>query len=322
MVSENKNTSCIIPLCEWQEKVRRYREQVFPFTSNFRERRARRKPDPIYDFLFTYYPYSTRKLEVWHPGFGVILEAGNDAVSLRYRKDPAYRLGPDGLELDPQAVRPAQLRQLEWISSLSRAIAGRQPRLSCFGLHEWAMVYRANQIRHTAPLRLSSEQIAQTVETMPICCSHYDAFRFFTPEAVHLNVIQPRDDSRIELEQGGCIHANMDLYKWAFKLSPLISSDLLGACFFLAVDAREIDMRASPYDFSSQGFAPIKIETAEGRNEYRLAQQSIAQRAAVLRLKLIEAVDRLLAAKFFSECLRGDRNEVSGFTPGSTESVA
>lgn len=322
MLSENQNNSPVLRIFEWQEKVRRYREQVYPYTSDFRERRGRRKPDPIYDFLFTYYPYSTRKLEVWHPGFGTILEIGDDAVSLRYRKDPSYRLGQDGLELNPQAIRPAQIRQLEWIGSLSRAIAGRQPRLSCFGLHEWAMVYRSNEIRHAAPLRLSSAQIAQTVESMPICCSHYDAFRFFAPEAVRLNVIQPRDDSRIELEQGGCIHANMDLYKWAFKLSPLISSDLLGACFFLAVEAREIDMRASPYDFSSQGYAPIKIETEDGRREYRLAQQSIAQRAAELRLKLIEKVDQLLGADFISECLREKTNKRSEFTPGNTESTA
>ena len=58
-------------------------------------------------------------------------------------------------------------------------------------------------------------------------------------------------------EQPGCVHAGMDLYKWAAKLGPLIESSLLLDCFALAVDARVLDMRASPYDLRDFGFAPI-----------------------------------------------------------------
>ena len=56
----------------------------------------------------------------------------------------------------------------------------------------------------------------------------------------------------------------MDLYKHAFRLWPLVGSDLVADCFVLAWDVREVDMRASPYDFAAWGFAPIRIETAEG----------------------------------------------------------
>ena len=70
----------------------------------------------------------------------------------------------------------------------------------------------------------------------------------------------------------------MDCYKWAYKLGPLIDSELLMDCLELAADARELDMRASPYDLSDYGFAPIAIETPAGRAEYVRAQQDIAER--------------------------------------------
>ena len=48
----------------------------------------------------------------------------------------------------------------------------------------------------------------------------------------------------------GCVHAAMDLFKYAYQLYPFLSSDLLRDCLTLAVTARKIDMRASPYDVS------------------------------------------------------------------------
>ena len=90
------------------------------------------------------------------------------------------------------------------------------------------------------------------------------------------------------------MHAAMDCYKWAYKLGPLIDSGLLMDCLELAADARELDMRASPYDLSDYGFAPIAIETPAGRAEYVRAQQDIAQRAAPLRAALAERCDLLL----------------------------
>ena len=55
------------------------------------------------------------------------------------------------------------------------------------------------------------------------------------------------------LEQPACLHANMDVYKWAYKLLPLVDSTLVMDCFDLAWDARELDMRAAPYDIRDWG---------------------------------------------------------------------
>ena len=85
----------------------------------------------------------------------------------------------------------------------------------------------------------------------------------------------------------------MDLYKWAYKLAPLVDSDTVADCFALALDIRALDMRASPYDLVSLGYPPVRIETPEGRAEYAAAQRGFADRAAPLRHRLIAAIDAL-----------------------------
>jgi hypothetical protein len=76
----------------------------------------------------------------------------------------------------------------------------------------------------------------------------------------------------------------------------LIPSELVADCFDLAWDIRELDMRASPYDFSELGFAPVPIETPAGKQEYVAAQRSFAERGAPLRQRLVEECARLLEA--------------------------
>ena len=125
-------------------------------------------------------------------------------------------------------------------------------------------------------------------------CSHFDAFRFFTPSARPLNSLQPSRSEQIMLEQPGCLHATMDLYKWSFQLLPLVPSSVVARCFELARDVRELDMRASPYDLADLGYAPVRIETPEGKQEYAAAQRRFAQRGAPLRRRLIEECERLL----------------------------
>ena len=80
-------------------------------------------------------------------------------------------------------------------------------------------------------------------------------------------------------EQPGCLHATMDLYKHAFRLCPLVGSDLVADCFELAWDVRTVDMRAAPYDLAAWGLEPIRIETPEGKQEYAALQRSFADRA-------------------------------------------
>jgi hypothetical protein len=210
---------------------------------------------------------------------------------------------PDGVEwVDvPGGVgvaapgEPAK-RTAAWVAQLLDRTSSRPAQFGCFGLHEWAMVHRqpAEDVRHAAwPLRLGSEGTTQLVESLQVRCSHYDAFRFFTPSARPLNVLQPTRESQPELEQGGCLHANMDLYKWAYKLFPWVCAELVADCFDLARRVRVLDMRASPYDLSALGYEPVRIETAQGRAEYAAAQRAFAEEAAVLRGRLLEAVQRI-----------------------------
>jgi hypothetical protein len=88
----------------------------------------------------------------------------------------------------------------------------------------------------------------------------------------------------------------MDLYKHAFRLTPMVASNLVADCFELARDIRVLDMRASPYDLADLGFEPVRIETVEGKQEYAAAQQQFTDRAAPLRRRLAAECERLLAA--------------------------
>jgi hypothetical protein len=128
----------------------------------------------------------------------------------------------------------------------------------------------------------------------PLRCSHFDAFRFFSAEAAPRNAGAPSRATQQDWEQPGCLHANMDLYKWSYKLSPLIDSEMLLDCLELAAAAREIDMRASPYDLSGYGYTPIPVENAAGRAEYVRRQKAIATRAEPLRAGLLARCDLLL----------------------------
>ena len=150
-------------------------------------------------------------------------------------------------------------------------------------------------VRHPyLPLRLSLDDIAEFVDTQQIACSHFDAFRFFTKPARPLNNLQPERENRMELEQPGCVHVTMDLYKWAYKIYPWIDSELLTDAFELAIKARTIDMQASPYDMQNYGLPPIKIETAAGRLEYRNEQEKLSLKAEPIRLRIIEVYEKLL----------------------------
>ena len=111
-----------------------------------------------------------------------------------------------------------------------------------------------------------------------------------------MNKLQPTRTDVAHLEQRGCLHANMDLYKWAFKLSPFSPAELIADCFELARDIREVDMRASPYDLRALGFEPIPIETPGGRADYEHHQRAFAVRGEPLRVRLIALCERLLSA--------------------------
>jgi hypothetical protein len=68
-----------------------------------------------------------------------------------------------------------------------------------------------------------------------------------------------------------------------------VSAELIADAFELAWQARQLDMRASPYDLSALGFDPIPIETPAGKEEYVRGQRELAEAAVPLRQRLIAA---------------------------------
>lgn len=172
----------------------------------------------------------------------------------------------------------------------------RAANFGCYGMHEWAMVFGGHDVRHAeiAPLRLRQDQVDAFVKSRPMTCSHFDAFRFFAPDAKPMNRVQLQWSERHEREQPGCIHANMDLYRWAYTAMPWIGSDLLWHSFELAAELRVLDMQASPYDLSAMGFAPVRVETPDGREEYQRRQRELSERASVLREQLIDVVGTIV----------------------------
>lgn len=274
----------------WRGRAGAHRERMRRWTVPYRERKARRGRHPVQDFLFVYYSLSPARLEQWHPGIGTALRGADDLLG-----QPGYVADGDLVHLDPAALPDRLPRTAEFVRALVTATAGRAPRLNCFGLHEWAMVYRADKPRHDAvPLRLGAAGTDAVVESLPLRCTHHDAFRFFTPAAVPRNAGAPTRAGQVANDQPGCLHAAMDLYKWAYKLGPATPGELLADCFALAADVRVLDMRASPYDLADLGYPPVAIETPAGRTEYARAQADFADRAAPLRAALVSVCTSIL----------------------------
>ncbi|KUI20872.1 3-methyladenine DNA glycosylase [Mycobacterium sp. GA-1285] len=278
---------------DWSVREQAHQRRADAFCAPHRRRARCGEKHPVWDFLFTYYSLRPAKLRVWHPGFGVALAGGG---AHRFLGRTGYARGHDGVVVS-RGHLAARIDTVRFVGRLLRSTAARPARLNCFGLHEWAMVYRTPTVRHDrVPLRLGAAGTDAVVESMPLRCSHFDAFRFFTEPAAGRNAERLTRQGQVATEQPGCLHAAMDLYKWSFKLGPLVDSELVMDCLELAADARALDMRASPYDLREYGFEPIAIETPAGRAEYVRIQQTIAERAAPLRADLADRCERLLAA--------------------------
>ena len=263
------------------------------------DRRSRGEAHPVEDFLYTYYPFTPGQLSTWHPGAGVAVEAnttGADAAdsfvrTLAQRK--WYRTRDGLIEIDLDRWHEARGSGALFIRDLLERTLSREGTFGCFGLHEWAMVYRQDpdEVRHDqVPLRLTHAHTDRVVENHRIRCSHFDAFRFFTPEARPLNEHQPTRESMREWEQPGCLHGGMDLYKWAMKLTPIVPSEVVLDAFDLARDIRTLDMEASPYDVRDWGYGVVAIETPEGKAEYVRRQRAFAASGNEIRRDLIAAI--------------------------------
>ncbi|MES2310067.1 MAG: 3-methyladenine DNA glycosylase [Verrucomicrobiota bacterium] len=286
----------ILSKADWQNQRESYREQVSGWTVPHRERRFNQIKHPTRDFLFDYYSFRASLLERWSPGWGTtLLEASpSDFPGIE-----GWMTSENGIQLSLENFPAHRMDSFRWMIQFLKITLDRAPQYGCYGLHEWAMVYRIDQARHTGvPLRMSPDDLAAFVESQSLCCTHHDAFRFYTPEARPLNRHDASKANRFNLEQPGCIHVNMDLYKWAYKFYPWTPSQWILEAFELAMDARLIDMQASPYDLREWKIEPIRIETPEGKLEYIESQRRIHQKGIPLRQKLRDFyVDLLHAVK-------------------------
>lgn len=265
---------------EWRALAQQHRARATELLES-------RQHNEVEDFLWSYYRTRPVHLTVWHPGWGIELEDGWE-----YAERRGYRMVGEFASVDPAFVekhRPL----IDRIHHLLTSTASRSPKLGCFGMHEWAMVYRVPEVRHSLPLRFPSDQIAAVVDEVGVRCSHYDAFRFFTPQARPLNLIQPTRELQPALDQPGCIHANMDLLKWSLKLLPMIPSEIVMDAYLNARKLRLLDMQASPYDLRTLGLDPIKVETEQGRKEYQGRQADLAEESALLRARIVDACQRI-----------------------------
>jgi hypothetical protein len=282
----------VLTEAQWVERIALHQRRVSPWVRDRLERRSRAGKHAVYDFLFDYYPYSPNKLMTWHPGYGVILQGRPPAPVY---KQPPYEQVRGGVTAAITWLEP-RLPRLDLAIRLLQGITSRSPVTGCFALHEWAMVYglQQSEVRHPyLAMRVTPDEVRDTVNSLGLRCTHIDAYRFYTEEAKPLNATTPTRVTQPDEDQPGCLHAAMDTYKIAGWFSPLISSDLVADAFEVAATARELDMRASPYDVSELGLPAIPIETIDGRRAYAREQESIIHQSAPVRATLLAALQGL-----------------------------
>ena len=277
---------------EWTARRAAHRARVHVRVEDHLARAAKLEKHPVYDFLFEYYSFPPAQLRRWSPGVGVRLD---DATPGDLEWPAKTALCPGGAVVPAAALPATRLTYLRWAVRYLEETGRREPQFGCFGMHEWAMVFGDDDaIRHRQiPLRMSRADTDALVATGPVRCTHFDAFRFFTPAAVPLNRHRLTREAVTDSDQPGCVHVTMDLYKFAFVIAPFSSAETVADAFELAVAARELDMRASPYDLSALGFAPVRVETRDGREEYVAAQRDLTRRAGPVRDRVLSEYQRL-----------------------------
>jgi len=298
-------------LAEAENHVRRMNDLLYPSLdfsihdigdkAGLKARMHAVREHPVFNFLHTYYRYSAEDLKMFSPGIdhpGLSFSDDSDLAKVHRR----YRVISPSQTVKFEIPAPlAADGRFGWIKlsrarDILRATSTRSPFIGCFGLHEWAMVYKNNEQKQPLlKMRVSETTINEMVES-GVKCTHFDAFRFFHVDALSLNSAELSRETQEDFEQPGCIHATMDLFRYAYSIYPLASSELLRQSLELAIMARKIDMRASPYDVSHINFLgrPIAIETPEGRTQYAHEQLQLHEKAAPIRKRLLDIYEHIL----------------------------
>ena len=287
------SSAVVMPHGEWRARALRHRERVVELLGCEPAEAAQRRKDPRLNFIFQYYyGFKPRDLVAWSPGLGVDLATGGPEDSQwLYRKFWRTEDGTHKLSLQAKASQVAALRRTSEILETKA-----HPVWNCYGLHEWAMLYGGADRKQDLPLRISRSLLDEVVATPgALRCTHFDAFRFFAEDAKPMNQLQTLGRATHAAEQPACVHYNMDLFKFALRVTPFIPSELLADALDVALTARTLDLRASPYDLSSLrdstnfDLDPVPVETSQGRKLYTDLQADILRKATPVRRQLAQA---------------------------------
>lgn len=144
------------------------------------------KQHPIYNFLHTYYRYSTKNIKKYSPGLGILMEdvaADNEYLNQKFLQTSAAGTNSFLLIMDlftkglqppnfflricdlglgsfyqlPRGLSPDSA--FGWITlsnirNILHSTSKRQPFFGCFGLHEWAMLYSGRRFEHYVTISL------------------------------------------------------------------------------------------------------------------------------------------------------------------------
>ncbi|WP_124053886.1 3-methyladenine DNA glycosylase [Arcanobacterium ihumii] len=290
----------ILPVEDWTNRWNHHVREADARTAPHIQRRERGEKHPLEDFLWEYYPLRAGRFRTWYPGIdddgAVGLERPSSCLveACIYWNKLAhsrwFRTDDDALTcyLNVPAFVEYRHHGINFLRKLLTKLQNTTPVFGCLGWHEWAMAYKVDELRHSLPLRLGQDRTNAIVEQAHIRCTHFDAYQFFSPQAIDLNMVRPTYETVLDYEQPGCIHVNMDLLRACIQLGPLIPGELLLESYDLARRARTIDMAASPYNCEAIGLKPILIETTEGKAEYIRAQQELAETARPIRAKVLD----------------------------------
>ena len=128
---------------EWTTRRAAHTARVEGLVGDYLTDRGHGNTHPVLDFLFTYYSHRPGQLRRWNPGHGIALTGDRACEYAEFAsyeqvqtdRGIGYRVRSDLVE--------RRRASIEFILGLLTATAERAPMLGCFGLHEWAMVYRA-----------------------------------------------------------------------------------------------------------------------------------------------------------------------------------
>ena len=140
-------TPKILESVHWKQAMADHKDRVQEWTTPYKKRRSKTESHPVHDFLFSYYSYSIGRLESWHPPAGTHLEFSpteNKHIPSHFSENYYTKKG-GYLFLDP-TKSVSRLNSHRWILQLLEHTQKNKPIYGCYGMHEWAMVYKLSLI--------------------------------------------------------------------------------------------------------------------------------------------------------------------------------